>query len=271
MIKIGILGTLSPLGQKMWKVLCDLSDYDVVWVVEQFDCNGENNEHVQNLENVLCNNAQNTDIVLDFADYKSTLQRVKLYRRYGVPAIVQGTLSEGEIEALSQLGEDDCSEGKQAPIMLEPDFSVVKTQMIKNLICQVHHLLCDVQRIYVNVWHHSDIESVRLPWLHWAKMINEVLGEYTDVPTSDGEQFTLGFVRVINHYGEQWGQDEEIIDIELFLDEGKGNLRWNMSCPLLDTRVDGVMQLLEWYVSEREISQDLVMGEILADALSTLI
>ena len=267
MIKIGIVGALSPLGQEMLTVLTSTAGCKVIWTVdEHYAANDLQKAIFQDLENAIFL-APLPDLVLDFDSHASTFQRVKIYRSNGVPAIMQGMLPEPEIAALSEISMG----GICAPIIIEPDFSTVITQAVKNLLCQTHHLMNSVQSVRVDIRHNSSVDFVRLPWIHWAKMLNSVVGDNTEFPTGDGAKLSFGHVNVHNNHAAELAPDEEIINIELILDDPKGSLIWNIACPLLQTRVAGVDILLDWYVAQREINQNLVMGEISTDVLVLLI
>ena len=264
MIKIGIVGALSPLGQEMLTLLA--GDCEVVWAVdEHYEADDPQKNQFTDFETALL--YARPDIVLDFAAYGSLRQRIEAYRICSIPAIVQGVLPKEEIAALEKKTWD----GVCAPVILEPDFSTVITQEVKNLLCQTHHLMNSVQSIRVDIRHNSDIELVRSSWLHWAETLNSIIGDYAESPTGDKTKFSLGCVNVNCHYAPELPQDEEVINIELIFDDAKGSLISNIVCPLLPTRVDGVLLLLEWYIAQREINQSLVMGEISTDMLALLI
>lgn len=265
MIKIGIVGALSPLGQEMLIFL--VGEYEVVWAVdENYEADDPQKNQFKDLEDAIFSTSR-PDIVLDFAAHASTFQRAKIYRSTGIPAIIQGMLTESEIAAVDEI--TMC--GTCAPVILEPEFSTVITQEVKNILCQTHHLTSSVQSVRVDIRHNSAVELVRVPWLHWAKTLNSITGDYAEFPTGDEEKFSLGCVNVHCHYAAELAQDEEVINVELILDDAKGSLISNIVCPLLPTRVDGVLLLLEWYIAQREINQSLVMGEITTDVLALLI
>ncbi len=267
MIRIGIVGALSPLGKEVLKILTGTSDYDVIWTVdEHYATDDPQKFQFKNFETPwLCD--LRPELILDFASHASTSQRVKIYRSNGIPAIMQGMLSKGEIDALREI----TMNGICTPIIIEPDFSTVITQAVKNLLCQTHHLMDAVQSVRVDIRHNSSVDFVRLPWIHWANMLNSVVGDNTEFPTGDGAKISFGHVNVHNHHAAELAPDEEIINIELILDAPKGSLIWNIACPLLQSRIEGVLLLLDWYVSQREISQDWVLGEISEDMLPMLL
>ena len=276
MILIGIVGALTPLGLKMREVLKSYSaDFDVIWTVDlHYECDNLQQSEFKIVENVLASGLS-ASLVLDFGSYDCLFERAKLYRRNGIPAIIQGVLPNEQIEILKGIGEETSLGPKYASLLFEPEFSPVKTQILKNLICQVHHCACDVSRIYITTEHHANKQYLKSSWLYWANLINNVLGEYTDRPiireTKLRSVFTLGFVRVCLSYKFALKQSRENIRIDMLLSGGKGMMSWNINASLLDSRADGVLQLLDWYASKREISQDLVFGDILVDVLPNLI
>ncbi len=267
MIKIGVVGALSPLGREMLTVLTSTAGCRIVWTVDKhYAADDPQQARFKDLDDAIFN-AQLPDLVLDFAAHASTSQRVKIYRSNGIPAIMQGMLPEAEIAALSEI----TMGGICAPIIIEPDFSTVIAQAVKNLLCQTHHLMNAVQSVRVDIRHNSNVDFVRLPWLHWAKILNSIVGDDTQFPTWDGAMFSFGHVNVHNNHAAELAQDEEVVNIELILDDPKGSLIWNIACPLLQSRVEGVDLLLDWYAAQREINQSLVMGEITTDVLALLI
>ena len=272
MIFIGIVGALSPSGQKMIEALqLYPQDYKVIWTVdENYAADNRQMSQFKDLENVLILGLQ-PSLVLDFGSYKTTYERAKIYRRYAVPAIMQGVLSAEELSFLSNCGQANKNGEHYAPLVVEPDFSIVKIQMVKDLLCQVQHLTCKVQRIYVRVKHNAHTEDICKMWLYWATMINAVLGEYTELPTAHASGFTLGFVRVSEQYKPEMEPNDEHLSIKLLLDKPNESLEWNLACSLTDTRVEGALLLLEWYKSERENLQDLVFGQVSVEVLPLLI
>ena len=276
MILIGIVGALTPLGLKMRNVLQLYSaDYDVIWTVDShYECDNPKQSEFKIVENVLASGLS-ASLMLDFGPYDSLFERAKLYRRNGIPAIIQGVLPNEQIEALKGIKEETSLGPKDTPLLFEPEFSPIKTQMLKNLICQTHHCSCDISRIYITTEYHADKQYLQSSWLYWANLINNALGEYTNRPTMKETKFrsifTLGFVRVCLFYKFALKQSQENIRIDMLLSDGKGMLSWSINASLLDSRADGVMQLIDWYTSEREISQDLVFGDILVDVFPNLI
>ncbi|MBQ9271793.1 MAG: hypothetical protein IJ218_05985 [Alphaproteobacteria bacterium] len=276
MIFIGIVGALSPLGRKMLDVLRSYpSYYEVVWTVDaHYSCDDEKNSEFKILENVFASK-MSASLVLDFGDDASLFERAKLYRRNNLPAIIQGVLSDEQITVLQGFCKETSIIPRYEALILEPDFSIIKTQMMKNLLCQAHHCVGDVEWIKINIFHHSDRKCLQKSWLYWAKLINKILGVQADNPILKETKFrstlSLGVVQIDMRYKFGIDLQEESIRIDMFLNDKKGSLSWQLSTSLLQSRIDGITLLMDWYESEHNNNQNLVFGNVLVDVLPTLI
>ena len=265
MILIGIVGALSPLGKNVAEELKSLMpDYKVIWTVDEgYKCDNKQKSQFRDLETVLLYGL-NPSLVLDFGSSKDVLKRAMVYRKYNLPAIIQGVLSADDIEFLNNYYKDDYI-GKRAPLMVEPEFSTVKTHLVKNLLSQANYFLKNIQSIEINIRHHAEIVDVTLPWYYWMRMLDNVLKEEMQMVSAHVP------VKLNDIFEEDIAQDEEVLDIKLTLPDGGGALEWKLSCPLLDSRTEGVFLMMEWYMIERENTFDLMLGNVTFDIMPMLI
>lgn len=265
MYYIGIVGALSSLGQKVAEMLqTEPSKYKVIFAVDkQYAYPDLVQAQFQNLDQVLSRNLTPT-LVLDFGPTEDAIERAKFYRQYGMPAVMQTVFDPNKRHMLRNIG----SSSMQTPLVLIPDFSVVKTNLVENIKAQVRHFSCDVNRIYVNVLHNTEDGFIRGEWLYWASVINELLGEYTEKYSQKGNALTLGFVRISSAQTNLRDEHSEEIAVKLDLAEDKGTAEWKWKGNLLDSRVEGVKRILHWYKQHMTTDVNLAMGELFVDVLS---
>ena len=265
MIMIGIVGALCPLGKKISEEFQDLTNYKVIWTVDDgYKCDNKQTSQFRNVEDVLLYGLEPT-LILDFGASEGLLRRAMTYRKYNIPAIMQGVISSDDIDFLNNFYKDEYS-GKRAPLIIEPEFSTVKTHLVKNLLSQASYFLLDIKGIEITIRHHSEVVDITQPWYYWMKMIDDVLKDEVSQPAPEHVPVTLNDI-----FEEDMPQDEETLDIKLNLTDGNGALEWKLACPLLDSRIDGVFLMLEWYLVERDNTFDLMVGNITFDILPMLI
>lgn len=263
---IGIVGALCPLGKRVVEEFQDLTpDYKVIWTVDDgYKCDNKQTSQFRNVEDVLLYGLEPT-IILDFGASDGLLRRAMTYRKYNIPAIMQGVPSSDDIDFLNNFYKDEYS-GKRAPLIIEPEFSTVKTHLVKNLLSQASYFLMDIKGIEINIRHHSEVVDITQPWYYWMNMLDEILKD--EVPSSEYKRIPVKLNDVFEEFLEP---DEETLDIKLNLGDDGGALEWKLTCPLLDSRVDGVFLMLEWYLVERDNAFDLMVGNITFDILPMLI
>lgn len=266
---LAIVGALSPLGQKVIAELQTKTDeYRIVFTVDPgYECVDVAKAQFQRLEQVLTHNL-NPTLVLDFGDYQQAFERAKFYRQNGFPAIMQAVMGKKNEEMLECLYRS--TNLMPSPLVIVPDFSVVKTQLLQSLKAQVALLRCNVNRIYVGLLHNADEEQNMAFWLSWAQSVNEILGEYTEKYCVKGNTMTLGFVRVTSKKVADQDANAENMGLSVLLADNSF-LKWEWSGNLLESRVAGVMKVLDWYFKNIRHNVDLASGELVIDILSELI
>ena len=264
MYYIGIVGALSPLGQQVAAFLqAEPSQYKIVFAVdEQYGYPDLVQAQFQNIDQVLARNL-NPTLVLDFGPYAGAYERAKLYRKNAIPAVMQAAFSELNYYALRNIG----ASGVRSPLILVPDFSVVKVDLIENLKAQVKNFGCDVNQIVFEVFNNDEDEAAKFAWLHWAKEINMLLGEFTDKYRQHKEYLTLGYVRLQRTRISSFNPQTEHVSVSLSLTAGKGAMNWSWHGNLLSSRVEGVRRVLKWYQTQITKDVDLAIGELQVDVL----
>ena len=269
MYYIGIVGALSRLGKGVTAALQAKScDYKIIFMVDAgYERADVIKSEFQNLEQVLTHNLT-PSLVLDFGDSQQMYERAKFYRQNGFPDIMQGPLSRKDEEMLYSISRG--SHQMPTPLVIVPDFSVTKVLMLKNLKEQVKLLQCKVNRIYVGLQHNVDEAQNTAFWLLWAQSVNEMLGEYTDKYCQKGHSVTMGFVRVVSKRVAEQDEQFEEMHLSIILSDDS-TLKWEWNGNLLESRVDGVMRTLAWYVKRIKHDVNLASGDVLSDVLSKLL
>lgn len=269
MYYIGIVGALSPLGKSVAAALqAKPNDYKIIFTVDAgYERADVAKAEFQNLEQVLTRNLTPT-LLLDFGDSQQMFERAKFYRQNGFPAIMQGPLSRKDEEMLHSLSRS--VKLMPTPLVIVPDFSVIKTLMLKNLKAQVKASQCKVNRIYVGLMHNVDEAQNSAFWLLWAQSVNEMLGEYTDKYCQKGCSVTLGFVRVTSKRVAEQEEQVEEMQLSIILSDNS-TIKWEWNGNLLESRVDGVMRTLSWYAKHIKNDVSLASGDVLSDVLSKLV
>ncbi len=199
----------------------------------------------QNLEQVLSHGI-NPSLVLDFGVPEKIFERAKFYRDYEIPAIMQTIFGDERCHILAN--SRGLSQNVHTPLILVPEFSVIKVSMVNNLKVIAEYLANDVKNIHIDVLYNTERYNNFNQWLYWAYQLNEVLGEYTKTYRQDGCTLTCGFV----HYGfmkiTSMNKNEENIHIQITTEEREIPFRCEMRYDLLDSRIKGAIKVLNWYI-----------------------
>ncbi len=268
---LGIVGALSSLGQGVISILEKYpSEYKIVFKVDdRYPRKDLIKGEFQNLEQVLSHGI-NPSLVLDFGVSDKMFERAKFYRDYEMPAIMQAIFGDERCHVLEN--SRGLSQNSSTPLILIPEFSVIKVSMVNNLKVLSEYLAHDVKRIHIDVLYNTERYVNFNQWLYWAYQLNELLGEHTKVYRQDGCTLTCGYV----HYGfmkiTSMEKNEENIHVQVITDDNDVPFRCEARYNLLRSRVDGVMKTLRWYLNHCK-GKTLVGAEnnLLKDTLSTLI
>lgn len=267
MYYIGIFGALNPVAQKVISLLeDDSSPYGILFVADgNF---AETDVQAAQFKSVQEASAHNLtpDLVLDFGSTEDAFERAKYYRAAGIPAIMQGVLFKNELEKLHNLYRKIDKGNRCAPLVIMPDYAVVKMQLMNNLKAQISNFSCDVHRIYVQISHNTDKLTIRRQWLWWTKQLNCLLDDYSEYFQENNsdtiEQFLQGHVRVTSHKTPTLDTNEEMLRVVLALSDNKGLLKWESYCSLLESRVEGALTALDWFFDSQNNSQELLLGDV---------
>lgn len=227
------------------------------------------NGEFQHLEQTLSANI-NPTLVLDFGVPQNVFERAKFYRSNEIPAIMQcifGPEKCGFIKNMRGIT------GKaRTPLILVPDFSVIKTLIIKNLRAMVGSLDCDVSRICIDVLYNTERYFNQNQWIYWAYAINRELGEYTEVYRLQGNTLTCGFVQYGFMRISPLDKNEERINVQVFSGEKEVIFSCDLQRNLLSSRISGVMKVLQWYCDlEKKGNLPDTSDNVFLDTLSELV
>lgn len=250
MYYVGIIGAKSSLGKG---VIAELekhpSEFKVIFKVD--DRYPEKNllaGEFQSLEQVLSVNITPT-FVLDFGIPEKVFERAKFYRTYEMPAIMQcvfGAEKCGILENIRGL-----STNNHSPLIMVPDFSVIKTLMMKNLRAIAKCIAGDVDCIRIDVLYNTERYSNQNQWIYWAQTINHELGEHTGTYRMNGNTLTSGYVQYGFMRIGPLEKNEESITSRVLSLKNEIVFGCEMRYNLLDSRIKGVMKVLDWYCPQK--------------------
>lgn len=268
---LGIVGALSSLGQGVISCLEKYpAEYKIVFKVDdRYPAKNLIKGEFQNLEQVLSHGI-NPSLVLDFGIADKMFERAKFYRDYEMPAIMQTIFGDERCHVLEN--SRGLSRNVSAPLILIPEFSVIKVSMVNHLKVLAEYLSHDVKRIHIDVLYNTERYNNFNQWLYWAFALNEVLGEHTEKYRQDGCTLTCGYI----HYGfmkiASMEKNEENIHVQIMTEENDLPFRCEMRYNLLKSRIEGVMKALRWYVDNcRENILACAKNNVFRDTLSTLV
>ncbi len=270
MYYVGIVGALSSLGKGVIaKLEAEPSEFKVVFKVDdRYPQMNLVKGEFQHLEQILSCGI-NPTLVLDFGVPEKVFERAKFYRSCGIPAIMQTVFGEEKCQILGNVR--GLTESDYPPLVLVPDFSVIKVLMVNNLKSLVQCLSCDVSRIHIDVLYNTERYNNQNQWLYWAYVINEKLGEHTTLFRQDGCTLTCGFVQYGFMRIRPMDKNEESINVQIFSAERETPFRSELRYNLLSSRITGVMKVLDWYRHRDEKSSLQNINNVFVDTLALLI
>lgn len=271
MYYLGIVGALSSLGQGVATMLQErYPDCKVVFRVDdrypKLDLlAGE----FQTLEQVISRGITPT-LLLDFGLTEGSFERAKFYRAYGIPAIMQGIFGPEKLSVVANTRR--LSENIYPPLVLIPDFSVTKLQVMKALKSQAEYFAHEVKSIKMDVLYNTQRYNNFNQWIYWAQQINSVLGEDTELYRLEGHALNCGYVHYMLMHIISMDKNDESITMQIIGEENSQLFNMEMRHNLLASRINGVATVLNWYFAQHgKIEGSYATNQVFVDVLSKLV
>ena len=270
MIYVGIYGAQTPLGKKVINLIESMTDeYRIVFLVDKdYDANSVTEAKYENLDAALSFN-QPPSVIIDCGDADKALERAKTYRFYSVPAILCCSCKLDELDTICRVHSVEDAQAKA--LLLVSDYSVNNTRLMTYFtrVGTMHRH--DIDRLEIEVYLSEGMHPDLGVWLNWAQMFNEALG-VTNVKTSvKGSTCYCGLVIIDFMTKENLAQGSTETHVRLFYGN-KSCLSFTQmrsACEdLLENQAQGVMRLLEWFVSH---SEEVDTGKVFTNHLSTVL
>ncbi len=268
MYYLGIIGALSSLGQGVIAKLNEHpSEFKIVFKVDdRYPKNNLLSGEFRNLEQVLTHNI-NPTVVLDFGIAGTVFERAKFYRDYAMPAIMQCAFGNEKSDILRNTS--TIAGNDYAPLILIPDFSIIKVLIMKNLKGLLNCFASDVQRIRIDILYNTERYNNQNQWLYWANVINEVLGKPTNYYREQGNTLDCGLVQYGFMRINSLDKNEESINLQIFNSQKDTIFRYEMQYNLLSSRINGAMKVLDWYLYQDHHKPRL--NNLFSDMLTELV
>lgn len=269
MYYLGIVGAKSSLGQGVIAML--QKHYPDCKIVFRVDDRYPKPDllagEFQSLEQVLSHGITPT-LVLDFGLTEGSFERAKFYRTYGIPAVMQiifGSQKLWELENIRGLSED-----VHSSLVLVPDFSVIKSLIMKALKTQLEYLASDVDRVRIDVLYNTVRYNNYNQWIYWAQKLNAALGKTGEYYRMDGHMLNCGIVQNGLMNITSMDKNEENINVQILSKDGDHLFNMELRYNLLSSRIKGVSLVLDWYFS-KQINCLTIPNQVFIDVLPDLI
>jgi hypothetical protein len=271
MYYLGIVGALSSLGQGVTTMLQER--YPGCKIVFKVDDRypkinllaGE----FQTLEQVISRGITPT-LVLDFGLTEGSFERAKFYRAYGIPAIMQGIF--GPEKMLVIKNARGLSENVYPPLVLIPDFSVTKLQVMKALKSQAEYFANEIKSIKIDVLYNTQRYNNFNQWIYWAQQINSALGKDTAMYRLEGHALNCGYVHYMMMHIISMDKNDESITVQIMGEKDSPLFSMEMRHNLLASRISGVATVLNWYFTKHGKTEgSRISNQVFVDVLSKLI
>lgn len=270
MIYVGIVGSLSSLGQKVLNFLQKEKDaYQVVFCVDkEYRANSPQGATYANVEAALSFN-QAPSLVIDCDDENTALERAKIYRFYAVPAIMCCTCSPDELDDLR------CSyvaENQKAPsLLITPDYRLSNVRLMSFFlnVADLHRndLVC--LTIEVTLPPQERINLMR--WLYWGKLLNDKFGKPEAKYSVKGSTCNFGSVVIKTINDATLAQNSSIVCVNMSYGSRQSPCYTYMKTHIKDCLEDamtGISLMLKWF---KDNPEEIAAGKVFTNHLNKVI
>lgn len=268
MIYLGIVGALTPLGQKVSEYLKNSPDYQVVFRADEgYEADDPATGVYANLERALSFIMSST-LVIDCADPVMAIhERIPEYRFYEHPAIVCCHCELDELDTIAR----SCENTPRSSLLTVPDYSVVNTRLMAFFMRQAERHRNDVKSLEIEVTV-SDKDRLNLNiWLSWAHFLNEKMGISDEKTEVKGSVCKCGMVtiKVVTDASLQRGCEKVSVTMYHGKEGHIGRVHQEaVNSDVCAAQLDGVCRLLDWFADNQE-NED-ARGNLFINHLSTI-
>lgn len=257
MIYVGIVGALSPLGQKVARFLKEQSDlYRIVFYVDAgYRVSSPSLATYASPEAALSFNQPPT-LIIDCDDPITAIERAKTYRFYAVSAIVCCTCLLNDLELLQ------CSyvaENQPVPaLLITPDYVPGNIALMRFFLGIAAKHREDVDRLEIEVALPSQKKINLTRWLYFGELMNEKFGKPNAKYSVKGNVCNFGNVIIKAVNDDNLTDEAQDVSVRLYYGS-KQHLCYTFmkssSNDRIRNSVSGIKMMLEWFVSHsNEIS-----------------
>jgi len=270
MIYVGIVGSLTPLGQKVLSFLQKEKDaYQVVFCVDkEYKLNSPKDATYANVEAALSFN-QAPSLVIDCDNENTALERAKVYRFYAVPAIMCCTCLPDELDDLR------CSyvaENQKAPsLLITPDYRLSNVRLMSFFlsIADLHRddLVCLTIEVTLPPQEHINLSR----WLYWGKLLNDKLGKPEANYSVKGNTCNFGNVVIKTINDDTLAKNNSIVCVNMSYGNKQSPCYTRMKTHIKDCLTDslsGLKIMLNWF---NDNPKEIATGKVFANHLSKVI
>lgn len=259
MIYVGIVGALTPVGQKVSSILSKRADVKIVFREDDLY-----QEHVplmgvyNNLETALMRHEPS--VVIDCCAPERAAMHLATYKFYEVTAILCG-FGGGDFAV--------CCDGEypSPSVITAPDFSVRNTRLIDAYLRKAKFHAADVKKAEITVTVPEKKQFSIGRWLYAAAMLNEQLGIYSARTEFKGDNAVTGKVVVSVKTDPSMPAGAENLSVHLYRKSGV----LSGVCHKKDYAADaaeGIEILLDWYASH---PYEMAAGKLFSNHLSKIL
>lgn len=270
MIYVGIVGGLTPLGQKVINFLQKEKDaYRVVFCVDkEYKLNSPHDATYANVEAALSFN-QTPSVVIDCDDENTAIERAKIYRFYAVPAIMCCAC---EPEALDDLRCSYVAENQKAPsLLITPDYRLNNVRLMSFFLGIADQHLDDLVNLKIEVTLPPQVRINLLRWLYWGKLFNDKLGQPEAKYSVKGNTCNFGNVVIKAHTDDSLAKNNNIVCVALSYGNKQNPCYTHMKTLIkdcLEDSVAGIKLMLKWF---KDNPKEIAAGKVFANHLSKVI
>lgn len=270
MIYVGIVGALSPLGQKVADFLKEQSDlYRIVFYVDAgYRVSSPGLATYASPEAALSFNQPPT-LIIDCDDPITAVERAKTYRFYAVSAIMCCTCMLNDLELLQ------CSyvaENQPVPaLLITPDYVIENIALMRFFLGIAATQREDVDRVEVTVKLPSQKRINLARWLYFGELLNDKFGKPDATYSVKGNICNFGNVVIKAVNDDKLADEAQEVSTRLYYGNKQHLCYTYMKSSCADrikNSVSGIKMMLEWFTSHFDEISD---GGVFTDQLCKIL